>query len=49
MCKDPAMSPRVATGPHRVVVFLLEPLVGYDATIPPAVLGGAHGPDGEPL
>lgn len=35
--------------PHRVVVLLLEPLVGYDATIPSAVLGSAHGPDGEPL
>ena len=49
MCKDPAMIRRPGLRPHRVVVLLLEPLVGYDATIPSAVLGSAHGADGEPL
>ncbi len=35
--------------PHRVVVLLLEPVIGYDAVIPPQVFGQAAGPDGEPL
>lgn len=35
--------------PHRVVVLLLEPVIGYDAVIPPQVLGQATGPDGELL
>lgn len=34
---------------HKVVVLLLEPLIGYDATIPGAVLGSAEDPDGHPL
>jgi transcriptional regulator GlxA family with amidase domain len=34
---------------HRVVVLLLEPVIGYDAVIPPQVFGQAAGPDGEPL
>ncbi|EAQ00286.1 putative AraC-family transcriptional regulator [Janibacter sp. HTCC2649] len=35
---------------HQVVVLLLEPLIGYDATIPSAVLGAARsGTDGLPL
>ena len=35
--------------PHRVVVLLLPPVIGYDATIPPQVLGSAAGEDGSPL
>lgn len=35
--------------PHKVVVLLLEPLIGYDATIPGAVLGSAMDGDGHPL
>jgi len=35
--------------PHRVVVLLLEPVIGYDAVIPPQVFGQAHRPDGTPL
>ena len=35
--------------PHRVAVLLLEPLIGYDATIPGAVLGSARDDDGRPL
>ena len=34
---------------HRVVVLLLEPVIGYDAVIPPQVFGQAEGPDGAPL
>ena len=34
---------------HRVVVLLLEPVVGYDAVIPSHVLGEAVGDTGEPL
>ena len=50
MCKDPAMSPTARSSwPHRVAVLLLEPLIGYDATIPGAVLGSARDEDGRPL
>lgn len=35
--------------PHRVAVLCLEPLVGFDMTIVPQVLGAARGADGEPL
>src|SRR3954447_14648595 len=35
--------------PHRVVVLLLAPVIGYDATIPPQVLGSATSADGTPL
>ena len=35
--------------PHRVVVLLLAPVIGYDATIPPQVLGSATASDGSPL
>jgi transcriptional regulator GlxA family with amidase domain len=38
MCKNPAMT---APRPHRVVVLLLEPLIGYDAVIPAQLLGEA--------
>jgi transcriptional regulator GlxA family with amidase domain len=34
---------------HRVVVLLLEPVIGYDAVIPPQVFGEAEAPDGAPL
>jgi transcriptional regulator GlxA family with amidase domain len=34
---------------HRVVVLLLEPVVGYDAVIPPQVFGQAESDDGRPL
>jgi transcriptional regulator GlxA family with amidase domain len=34
---------------HRVVVLLLEPVIGYDAVIPPQVFGQAAGPDGQKL
>ena len=34
---------------HRVVVLMLEPVIGYDAVIPPQVFGQAEGPDGAPL
>jgi transcriptional regulator GlxA family with amidase domain len=32
-----------------VAVLLIEPVIGFDAVIPPQVLGSALGPDGEPL
>lgn len=38
-----------AVGPHRVAVLALEPVVGFDLTIPPAVLGAAARADGKPL
>ncbi|MFL6160902.1 MAG: GlxA family transcriptional regulator [Jatrophihabitantaceae bacterium] len=34
---------------HRVTVLLLEPVIGFDAVIPPQVLGSALDPDGHPL
>lgn len=34
---------------HRVVVLLLPPVVGFDATIAPTVFGYAEGSGGEPL
>ncbi|MGV9677404.1 GlxA family transcriptional regulator [Nocardia sp. NPDC003482] len=34
---------------HRVAVLLLEPVIGFDATIPPTVLGSAEAADGSPL
>ena len=37
------------TRPHRVAVLLLAPVIGYDATIPPQVLGEATAPDGSQL
>ncbi|MGH3369708.1 MAG: GlxA family transcriptional regulator [Nocardioidaceae bacterium] len=35
--------------PHRVAVLALEPVVGYDLTIPPTVLVAATRSDGTPL
>ena len=35
--------------PHRVVVLAIPPVVGYDLTIPPQVLGEAFDADGRPL
>jgi transcriptional regulator GlxA family with amidase domain len=34
---------------HRVAVLLLPPVVGFDATIPPTLLGNAVSADGNPL
>ena len=40
----------VAAGrPHRVVVLAVAPVIGYDLTIPPQVLGAARDADGSPL
>jgi transcriptional regulator GlxA family with amidase domain len=41
MCKDSAMPAAHLPDPHRVVVLLLEPLIGYDAVIPAQLLGEA--------
>jgi transcriptional regulator GlxA family with amidase domain len=41
MCKDPAMS--------RVVVLLLEPVVGFDAAIPPELFSTARSAAGDAL
>jgi len=46
MCKNSAM---VARRPHRVVVLLLEPLIGYDAVIPAQLLGEATDSQGRRL
>lgn len=35
--------------PHRVVVLAIAPVIGYDLTIPPQVLGEAYDPDDHPL
>ena len=35
--------------PHRVVVLLLEPVIGFDAAIAPTLFGAATTPDGDPL
>jgi transcriptional regulator GlxA family with amidase domain len=45
MRKDPAS----ARGPHRVVVLAVAPVIGYDLTIPPQVLGEAVDAAGRPL
>ncbi len=52
MCKNPAMSSPSSSSsaePHRVVVLAVAPVIGYDLTIPPQVLGEAHDADGRPL
>jgi len=36
------------TSRHRVVVLLLEPVVGFDAVIPPQLFGAARTADGRP-
>ena len=38
-----------ASAPHRVVVLAIPPVVGYDLTIPPQVLGEAVDAEGRPL
>ncbi|MEV6768594.1 helix-turn-helix domain-containing protein [Nocardia sp. NPDC051030] len=38
-----------APTPHLVAVLALEPIVGFDMTIPPLVLGEAHDEAGNPL
>ncbi|HEY0641931.1 MAG TPA: AraC family transcriptional regulator, partial [Nocardioides sp.] len=35
--------------PHRVVVLAIPPVIGYDLTIPPQVLGEAVDGQGHPL
>src|SRR5882757_2534687 len=35
--------------PHRVVVLLLPPVVGFDAAIPPQLFGSASDEGGAPL
>lgn len=35
--------------PHRIAVLLLEPVVGFDAAIPPTLFGEARDTDGNPL
>jgi transcriptional regulator GlxA family with amidase domain len=35
--------------PHKVAVLALEPVIGYDMSIPPAAFGYATGPDDSPL
>ena len=42
------MTPR-PPAPHRVVVLAIPPVIGYDLTIPPQVLGEAVDADGHPL
>ncbi|TDD18988.1 helix-turn-helix domain-containing protein [Kribbella turkmenica] len=48
---SPTTRPRrpKAAGPHVVAVLALEPVVGFDLTIPPTVLGAATKADGTPL
>jgi transcriptional regulator GlxA family with amidase domain len=46
MCKDPAMS---GTASHRVVVLALAPVIGFDATIAPQLLGSAEDDSGRRL
>ncbi len=41
--------PSAGGPPHRVVVLAVDPVVGYDLTIPPQVFGEARDPYGEPL
>ena len=38
-----------STPPHRVVVLAIPPVIGYDLTIPPQVLGEAFDEAGHPL
>jgi transcriptional regulator GlxA family with amidase domain len=48
MCKNPAMA-EPAARPHRVVVLLLPPVIGFDAAIPPQLFGSARDESGQPL
>jgi transcriptional regulator GlxA family with amidase domain len=43
MCNNLAMTP------HRVAVLALDPVIGYDLAIPPAIFGSAHPRDADPL
>ncbi|MGC4109658.1 MAG: helix-turn-helix domain-containing protein [Nocardioides sp.] len=43
------MRPALPLHPHRVVVLLLEPAIGYDAVIPVQLLGEATDDDDRPL
>ena len=56
MCQDMAMASKTASSdrlhvvkPHRIAVLALEPVVGFDLTIPPTVFGNATRSDGTPL
>jgi transcriptional regulator GlxA family with amidase domain len=49
LCKDSAMPSGPSPRPHRVVVLILEPAVGYDAVIPVQLLGEACDDSGRPL
>ncbi|MDV7136674.1 GlxA family transcriptional regulator [Williamsia muralis] len=42
------MASRIPT-PHRIAVLMLEPVIGFDATIPPMVFGQAADDAGNPL
>jgi transcriptional regulator GlxA family with amidase domain len=45
----PAALHSVRRRPHRVAVLALDPVVGYDMSIPPAVFGSAKDAAGRPL
>ena len=49
MWKNPAMTSSSPAAPHRVVVLAVAPVIGYDLTIPPQVLGEAVDDEGRPL
>src|SRR3546814_17806163 len=38
ICKNTAMASRIPI-PHRIAVLVLEPVIEFDATIPPMVFG----------
>jgi transcriptional regulator GlxA family with amidase domain len=40
---------RSGTPPHRIAVLALDPVVGFDLTIPPTIFGNATRADGTPL
>jgi transcriptional regulator GlxA family with amidase domain len=42
-------APLAVVQPHRVAVLALEPVVGFDLTIPPTVFSSATSSDGTPL
>ncbi|RDI64706.1 GlxA family transcriptional regulator [Nocardia pseudobrasiliensis] len=44
-----ADAPAETVVPQQVAVLALEPVIGFDTTIPPTVLGSAETPEGAPL
>ncbi|MGY2062319.1 hypothetical protein ACW9HQ_46200, partial [Nocardia gipuzkoensis] len=42
-------APAEAAAPQQVAVLALEPVIGFDTTIPPTVLGSAETAEGAPL